>query len=155
MQQWTLKVGQHGSPHLLGQPNHHPPVDQLLPIFHSPWCWGSSYPWHCRGYIFYSPFKCSCINWGPHCISYPAASETPRRSSWYVSQSLEGQKTGCCQICQAFSSMIQDYNFQVGSLVLVCNSCIEKELNCKTKPCFLSIMVVVHWTKWSASLWPS
>jgi len=41
----------------------------------------------------------------------------------------------------------QDYNFQVGSLVLVHNSHIKKELNHKTKPQFLGPMVIVHWTQ--------
>jgi len=38
----------------------------------------------------------------------------------------------------------------VGSLVLVCNSHIKKELNHKTKPQFLGPMVIVHWTQGGA-----
>jgi len=35
----------------------------------------------------------------------------------------------------------------VGSLVLVCNSHIKKELKCKTKPQFLGPMVIIHQTQ--------
>ena len=35
----------------------------------------------------------------------------------------------------------------MGSLVLVCNSCIKKELNHKAEPWFLGPMVVVHQTQ--------
>jgi len=32
----------------------------------------------------------------------------------------------------------------VGSLMLVWNSCVEKELNCKTKARYLGLMAVIH-----------
>src|SRR5882724_10547615 len=47
---------------------------------------------------------------------------------------LKARKQWVSQFVKCFSSTIQDYDFSVGSLVLVCNSHIEKELNWKTKP---------------------
>src|SRR5882724_11080026 len=47
---------------------------------------------------------------------------------------LKARKQSAAQFVKCFLSTIQDFDFEVGSLVLVCNSCIEKELNCKTKP---------------------
>ena len=46
-----------------------------------------------------------------------------------------------------FASTIIDYNQPVGSLVLVWNSHVEKELNCKTKARYLGPMVVIHQSK--------
>jgi hypothetical protein len=43
-----------------------------------------------------------------------------------------------------FKNWIKDYNFQPGSLVLVWNSRIEKELNQKTKLRYMGPMVVLH-----------
>src|SRR5882724_7454176 len=63
---------------------------------------------------------------------------------------LKARKQSAAQFVKRFSSTIQDFNFEVRSLVLVCNSHVEKELNCKTKPCFLGPMVVVHHTKGGA-----
>jgi len=60
---------------------------------------------------------------------------------------LKARKQLAAQFVKHFSSTIQEYDFEVRSLVLVHNSHIEKELNCKTKPCFLGPMVVVHHTK--------
>src|SRR5882724_8431599 len=60
---------------------------------------------------------------------------------------LKARKQSGAKFVKHFSSTIQDYDFQMGSLVLVCNSCIEKELNCKTKSCFLGPVVIVHQTK--------
>src|SRR5882724_9400836 len=60
---------------------------------------------------------------------------------------LKARKQSASQFVKHFSSTIQEYDFEVKSLILVCNSCIEKELNCKTKPFFLGPMVVVHHTK--------
>src|SRR5882672_1192743 len=57
---------------------------------------------------------------------------------------LKARKQSAAEFVKCFSSTIHYYDFQEGSLVLICNSRIEKELNCKTKPCFLSPMVVVH-----------
>jgi hypothetical protein len=45
-----------------------------------------------------------------------------------------------------FKSWIKDYDFQPGSLVLVRNSRIEKELNRKTKPRYMEPMVVLRRT---------
>ena len=60
---------------------------------------------------------------------------------------LKASKQSAAQFVKCFSSTIQDYDFLIGSLVLVCNSCIKKELNQKTKPHFLGPMVVVHCVK--------
>ena len=46
----------------------------------------------------------------------------------------------------AFKSWIKDFDFHPGSLVLVRNSKVEKELNHKTKPRYLGPMVVLHRT---------
>src|SRR5882672_1128479 len=63
---------------------------------------------------------------------------------------LKARKQSAAEFVKCFSSTIHDYNFQEGSLVLVCKSRIEKELNCKTKPCFLGPMVVIHRMKGGA-----
>jgi len=63
---------------------------------------------------------------------------------------LKARKQLAAQFVKCFSSTIQEYDFEVGSLVLVYNSCIEKELNHKTKPHFLGPMVVVYHTKGGA-----
>jgi len=60
---------------------------------------------------------------------------------------LKARKQSTAEFVKHFSFTIKDYDFQVGSLVLVHNSYIEKELNHKTKPQFLGPMVVVHWTQ--------
>ncbi|KIO12259.1 hypothetical protein M404DRAFT_125744 [Pisolithus tinctorius Marx 270] len=64
----------------------------------------------------------------------------------------------CFQSIQQFETAyqhhIKDHNFAPGTLMLVCNSCIEKELNWKTKPLecgFLTLrytgpMVILHRT---------
>src|SRR5882724_841452 len=66
------------------------------------------------------------------------------------SRVLKARKQSAAQFVKHFSSTIQEYNFEVGSLILVHNSPIKKELNCKTKPHFLGPMVVVHCTKGGA-----
>jgi len=63
---------------------------------------------------------------------------------------LKARKQSAAQFVKHFSSTIQDFDFEVGSLILVCNSRIEKELNRQTKPHFLGPMVVVHHTKGGA-----
>src|SRR5882724_6466239 len=57
---------------------------------------------------------------------------------------LKARKQSAAEFVKHFSTTIQDNDFPVGSLVLVRNSHIEKELNCKMKPHFLGPMVVVH-----------
>ena len=59
---------------------------------------------------------------------------------------LKAHKLSAAQFISHFASTIQDYDFPVGSLVLVRNSHVEKELNRKTKPHYLGSMVVVHRT---------
>ena len=63
---------------------------------------------------------------------------------------LKARKQSAAQFVKCFLSTIQEYDFEVGLLVLVHNSHIEKELNCRTKPHFLGPMVVVHHTKGGA-----
>src|SRR5882724_7860788 len=63
---------------------------------------------------------------------------------------LKARKQSVAQFIKCFSSAIQDYDFSVGSLVLVCNSRIKKELNQKTKPHFWGPMLVVHCMKGGA-----
>jgi len=60
---------------------------------------------------------------------------------------LKAQKQSAAEFVRCFSSTIQDYDFKVGSLVLVCSSHFEKELDHKTKPQFLGPMVIVHQTQ--------
>ena len=59
---------------------------------------------------------------------------------------LKVRKQLAAQFVKCFSSTVQDYHFPVGSLVLVHNSCIEKELNWKTKP--------LSWAPWWWSIVP-
>jgi len=63
---------------------------------------------------------------------------------------LKARKQSAAEFIKHFSTTIQEYDFPVGSLILVCNSRIEKELNCKMKPRFLGPMVVVHQTQGGA-----
>ena len=58
---------------------------------------------------------------------------------------LKAQKVSAAQFVAKFASTIHDHDFVKGSLVLVCNSRVEKELNRKTKAHYLGPMVVVHW----------
>ena len=62
--------------------------------------------------------------------------------------------TSCCDNLEHFekqySSHIVDHNFRPGDLVLVCDTCIEESLNCKTKPHYLGPMVVVQRTAGSS-----
>src|SRR5882724_7237335 len=63
---------------------------------------------------------------------------------------LKARKQLASQFVKHFLSTIQEYDFEVRSLILVHNSHIKKELNHKTKPHFLGPMVVVHHTKGGA-----
>jgi len=63
---------------------------------------------------------------------------------------LKAKKQSAAKFIKKISTTIQDYDFPVGSLILVHNSCIEKELNHKMKPQFLGPMVIVHWTQGGA-----
>ena len=56
---------------------------------------------------------------------------------------LKARKLSAAQFVSRFVSTIQDYDFPIGSLVLVHNSHVEKELNRKTKPHYLGPMVVI------------
>ncbi|KIK78665.1 hypothetical protein PAXRUDRAFT_101518, partial [Paxillus rubicundulus Ve08.2h10] len=50
------------------------------------------------------------------------------------------------QFEETFKNQIKDYNFPPGSLVLIWNSRVEKELNQKTKPQYMGPMIVLHRT---------
>jgi len=63
------------------------------------------------------------------------------------SQVLKARKVSAAQFVSRFASTIANYDFQAGSLVLVRNSRVEKELNRKTKPRYLGPMVVVRRTQ--------
>ena len=60
---------------------------------------------------------------------------------------LRARKISAAQFAECFAGTIQDHDFAVGSLVLVQNSRIEKELNRKTKLRYLGPMIVVHRTQ--------
>ena len=62
-------------------------------------------------------------------------------------QVLKACKLSAAQFISRFASTIIDYDLPVGSLVLVLNSCVKKELNHKTKAHYLGLMVVVYHTK--------
>ena len=57
---------------------------------------------------------------------------------------LKAQKVSAAQFVAKFASTIHDHDFIKGSLVLIHNSWVEKELNWKTKACYLGPMVIVH-----------
>ena len=59
---------------------------------------------------------------------------------------LKARKVSAAQFVAKFASTIHDHDFVKGSLVLVRNSQVEKELNRKTKARYLGPMVVVHRT---------
>ena len=59
---------------------------------------------------------------------------------------LKARKVSAAQFVAKFASTIHDHDFVKGSLVLIRNSQVEKELNWKTKAHYLGPMVVVHWT---------
>ena len=65
-------------------------------------------------------------------------------------QVLKAHKLSAAQFISHFASTIINHDLLVGSLILMQNSCIEKELNHKTKACYLGLVVVVHWTKGGA-----
>ena len=57
---------------------------------------------------------------------------------------LKARKLSVAQFVAKFASTIQDHDFVKGSLVLIHNSRVEKELNRKTKARYLGPMVMVH-----------
>jgi len=57
---------------------------------------------------------------------------------------LKAHKLSAAQFISCFASTIIGYDLLVGSLVLIWNSHVEKELNCKTKAHYLGLMVVVY-----------
>ena len=54
------------------------------------------------------------------------------------------RKVLAAQFVTKFASTIHDHDFVKASLVLVCNSQVKKELNQKTRACYLGPMVVFH-----------
>ena len=59
---------------------------------------------------------------------------------------LKARKVSAAQFVAKFASTIHDHDFVKGSLVLVRNSRVEKELNRKTKARYLGPMVEIHQT---------
>ena len=57
---------------------------------------------------------------------------------------LKAWKVSAAQFVTKFASTIHDHDFVKGSLVLIHNSQVKKELNRKTKVRYLGPMVVVH-----------
>ena len=51
-----------------------------------------------------------------------------------------------CRFKEQFHNSIKDFKFMKGDLVLVCNNKIDMELDCKTKPQYISPMVVIQQT---------
>jgi len=45
-----------------------------------------------------------------------------------------------------YANTIRDFNFEIGSLILVHNSSIETDLACKTKPRYIGLMIVLRRT---------
>jgi len=62
-------------------------------------------------------------------------------------QVLKACKLSAAQFVSRFASTIIDYDLLVGSLMLVWNFHVEKELNHKTKAHYLGPMVVIHRSK--------
>jgi hypothetical protein len=60
---------------------------------------------------------------------------------------LKARHQSVAKFIAKFSNVIRDYDFAVGTTVLVRNSRIEKELNKKTKQRYLGPMIVVHRTR--------
>ena len=61
-----------------------------------------------------------------------------------ANQVLKARKVSAAQFVAKFASTIHNHDFVKGSLVLVCNSWVEKELNRKTKAHYLGPMVVIR-----------
>jgi hypothetical protein len=57
---------------------------------------------------------------------------------------LKARYTSIAQFEKEHANLIGDYNFEPGSLVLVCNTRIESDLSHKTKPRYLGPMVVIR-----------
>ncbi len=59
---------------------------------------------------------------------------------------LNSRSKSVQQFEQAYEQSIKDFDFKPGALVLVRNSSIETDLGRKSKPCYLSPMVVIRRT---------
>ncbi|KAH9991211.1 hypothetical protein BJV74DRAFT_772328 [Russula compacta] len=59
---------------------------------------------------------------------------------------LHSQFKSIQQFIQAFEKSIKDYDFKPSMLILVCSSSIKSDLGCKSKPCYVGPMVVIHCT---------
>src|SRR5882724_13093886 len=68
---------------------------------------------------------------------------------------LKARKLSAAEFVKHFSLMIQDYDFQVGSLVLVCNSCIEKNLTTRESTISLALCSLFIRQKEALRFWLS
>ena len=57
---------------------------------------------------------------------------------------LKAHYASIAQFEKENASLIKDYDFAPGSIVLVRNTRIENDLSCKTKPCYLGPLLVVQ-----------
>src|SRR5882724_6615427 len=140
-------MGTYGSPHLLGQLSYCPLADQLLTILHGTQCGGGPATDIVEATYLLPPLD---VPTSTEDLIVHHAQQLQKRPEDVHEKSarvLKARKQSAAQFVKCFSSTIQEYDFEVRSLVLVHNSHIEKELNRKTKPCFLGPMVVVHHTK--------
>jgi hypothetical protein len=60
---------------------------------------------------------------------------------------MKSRKESAEKFMAKFSSLVKDFDFEPGAMVLVRNSAVEKELNQKSKPRYLGPMVVVKRTE--------
>src|SRR5882724_3461630 len=126
-------MGIYGSPHLLGRLSYCPLANWLFTILDGTWCGGSPAPGHCGGDISSSPLDVPTST--KDLIMHGAQQLQKRPEDFHEisARVLKARKQLAAQFVKCFSSTIQDYNFEVGSLVLVHNSHIEKELNVRNE----------------------
>src|SRR5882724_3534736 len=129
-------MGTYGSPHLLGQLSYCPLADQLLTILHGTQCGGGPATDIVEATYLLPPLDVPVSTEDLIVHHAQQLQKRPEDVHEMSARVLKARKQSAAQFVKHFSSTIQEYDFEVRSLVLVHNSHIEKELNCKTKPCF-------------------